>query len=251
MDVLILGGTMMARALAGLLVEDGIDVTTSLAGRTRRPRALPGAVRLGGFGGPDGLAAWLAGHRPGCVVNAVHPFAAAMSVNAAEACARTGTPLARLEPPSWRALPASRRWTWVANHDEAARALGTLPDPVLLTIGRQETAHYLPLGDRDITHRVIDAPDEPLPATWTLLTQRGPFTEAGERALMADPAHPIATLVTKDSGGTRPDPKLVVADQTGAHVVMIARPPGPRHGDRLTSPSQGLAWVRARLHAHS
>lgn len=251
MDVLILGGTTMARTLASLLVERGLDVTTSLAGRTREPLALPGAVRVGGFGGPDGLADWLAGNRPGCVINAVHPFAARMSDNAATACRRTGTALARLEAPSWRAQPTSADWTWVGGHDEAARAVRRLPDPVLLTIGRQETAHYLPLGQRDITHRVIHAPDEALPAGWTLLTRRGPFTHNDERALMADPAHTIATLVAKDSGGARLDPKLVVATEIGATIVMIARPPAPDYGERVGAPAQALDWALARLHADS
>ena len=251
MDVLILGGTTLARALAGLLVEQGLDVTTSLAGRTRAPRAVPGAVRIGGFGGPDGLAACLVENRPACVVNAVHPFAAAMSSNAATACRSTGTALARLEAPSWRTQPASADWTWAADHDEAVRAVRRLPDPVLLTIGRQETAHYLALGARDITHRVINAPDEALPAGWTLLTRRGPFTHDGERALMADPAHTIATLVTKDSGGARLDPKLVVAAEIGAAVVMVSRPPAPGYGDRVSTPQQAAEWVVARLHADS
>lgn len=251
MDVLILGGTALARTLAGLLVEQGLDVTTSLAGRTKAPRAIPGAVRIGGFGGPDGLAAWLVENRPGCVVNAVHPFAAAMSGSAAAACRRAGTALARLEAPSWRAQPASADWTWVADHDEAVRAVRRLPDPVLLTIGRQETAHYLTLGARDITHRVIDAPDETLPAGWTLLTRRGPFSRDGERALMADPAHTVATLVTKDSGGVRLDPKLLVAAEIGAAVVMVSRPPAPDYGDRVSTPQQAAEWVAARLHADS
>ncbi len=247
MDVLILGGTTLARTLAGLLVERGLDVTTSLAGRTRTPRALPGAVRVGGFGGADGLAGWLAENRPGCVVNAVHPFAAVMTANAAAACRRTGMALARLEPPSWRILPGSADWTWVSSNEEAVQAVRRLPDPVLLTVGRQGTADYLPLGERDITHRVINAPDEPLPAGWTLLTQRGPFSYENERALMADPAHTIATLVAKDSGGAELDPKLVVAAQTGASVVMIARPPAPGYGDRVSTPQQALDWVLARL----
>lgn len=247
MDVLILGGTTLARTLAGLLVERGLDVTTSLAGRTRAPRALPGAVRVGGFGGADGLADWLAENRPGCVVNAVHPFAAAMTANAAAACRRTGTALARLEPPSWRTRPGSADWTWVSSNEEAIRAVRRLPDPVLLTIGRQGTADYLPLGERDITHRVINAPDEPLPAGWTLVVQRGPFSYENERALMAAPTHTIATLVTKDSGGARLDPKLVVATQIGASVVMIARPPAPGYGYQLDTPQQGLDWALAQL----
>lgn len=140
-DVLILGGSSLARSLAGLLVETGIDVTTSLAGRSRTPRPLPGDVRTGGFGGADGLAAWLTEQRPRCVVNAVHSFAAAMSEHAVAACRATGTPLARLVPPSWHALSASTGWIWAPDHDAAATLLRSLPDPVLLTVGRQATEH--------------------------------------------------------------------------------------------------------------
>ena len=80
-----------------------------------------------------------------------------------------------------------------------------------------------------------------------LLTRRGPFSHEDERALMADPAHTVATLVTKDSGGARPDPKLLVADEIGAAVIMISRPPAPDYGDRVSTPQQALGWVLARL----
>lgn len=247
LDVLIIGGTSMARALASQLSEHGIRVTTSLAGRTSAPRSVSGAVRMGGFGGVEGLIGWLGDHQPRCVVNASHPFAATMSSHAARACQRLGLPMARLTPRSWGALTQARDWIWVADNPSAAQAVVALPDPVLLTVGRQATADYLALGDRDVTHRVIDAPVEELPPRWTLVRQRGPFTMADEQSQLDAPGHRIATLVTKDSGGDSPAAKLSVAARTGARVVMIARPASPDYGTAMHDLAQARSWVRMQL----
>ena len=83
--LLILGGTSEARELAARLVDAGVDVTTSLAGRVARPRLPTGAVRIGGFGGVAGLRAALANYD--AVVDATHPFALGMTANAAAAFA--------------------------------------------------------------------------------------------------------------------------------------------------------------------
>ncbi|AJQ90469.1 cobalt-precorrin-6A reductase [Propionibacterium freudenreichii] len=246
-EVLVLGGTRLARQLARTLTDAGISALTSLAGRTRAPRQLPGPTRHGGFGGVEGLARWLHDNRPRVVVNATHAFAATISAHAARACRRADLPLARLVPTSWAAQPDAATWIWVADNASAVRVVRALPDPVLLTVGRQATAEYLALGDRDITHRVIDAPDEGLPPRWRLLNARGPFSEAAEEALMDDPGHRIATLVTKDSGGDQPAAKLVVAARTGARVVMIARPPVPDYGIVLHDVADTLDWVRSAL----
>lgn len=247
MDVLIIGGTTLARRLAGLLDARGVSVVTSLAGRTKSPRQLPGSVRTGGFGGTQGLVDWMTENRPKVVVNGVHSFAATMSDRVAQACAQTGTPMARLQPTSWEDQPDAKDWIWVADHDQAAQAVNDLPDPVLLTIGRQETRHYLPLASRDITHRVIDAPDEPLPDSWTLLCQRGPYSVDAERELMDAPGHRIATLVTKDSGGASLDPKLVIAREITATVVMIRRPATMHVETQCGDADQAAAWVQQQL----
>ena len=110
--VLLLGGTSEARALAACLVTDGIDVTSSLAGRVARPRLPVGAVRIGGFGGVEGLRAALADYD--LVVDATHPFARGMSANAAAACAAEGIPLLRLERPGWEPRP---EWHYADGHD--------------------------------------------------------------------------------------------------------------------------------------
>ena len=75
MTILILGGTAEARELAAALVVDGLDVISSLAGRVNSPSLPPGRVRVGGFGGADGLAEYLRGHQVSAVVDATHPFA--------------------------------------------------------------------------------------------------------------------------------------------------------------------------------
>ena len=126
MTILILGGTAEARQLAAALVADGLDVISSLAGRVNSPSLPPGRVRVGGFGGADGLAEYLRGHQVSAVVDATHPFAATISVNALQAANRTSTPLVRLERPGWRGHPRAGSWTWVAN-GAAARAVAELP----------------------------------------------------------------------------------------------------------------------------
>ena len=60
--ILILEGTGEARELAAALVERRKRVTISLARRVANPRLTTRAVRIGGFGGPDALARWLADH---------------------------------------------------------------------------------------------------------------------------------------------------------------------------------------------
>src|SRR3982751_4185870 len=104
--ILILGGTREARELASRLVSEGLAVTTSLAGRTEAP-VLPagGAVRIGGFGGPEGLARWLAEHGVERVVDATHPFAPRISATAEIACTAAGVPLERVERPGFAQLP--------------------------------------------------------------------------------------------------------------------------------------------------
>src|SRR4051812_35515978 len=98
--VLVLGGTGEARAVAAALDEAaGVRVVSTLAGRIAAPRLPAGEVGVGGFGGPDGLAAYLREERIDAVVDATHPFAERMSWSAVEACAQTGTQLLRLERP--------------------------------------------------------------------------------------------------------------------------------------------------------
>jgi precorrin-6A/cobalt-precorrin-6A reductase len=237
-QVLVLGGTGEARRLAAALVARGVDVLSSLAGRVADPALPEGAVRIGGFGGPAGLAAWLAEHRPRAVVDATHPFAATITCSAATAAAAQGIPLLRLQRPGWTPQPGDN-WRFVDSLAEAARAVAGSRS-VFLTTGRQGVGAFAALPG-EVLVRSVDPPDEPLPAGATLLLARGPFSVADELALMR--AHRVDVVVTKDSGGHMTEAKLTAARELGIPVVLVRRPPLPPGVPTVATVEEALDWV--------
>jgi precorrin-6A/cobalt-precorrin-6A reductase len=225
LTVLILGGTSEARELAGrLTTRPGLRVISSLAGRVRDPALPAGEVRVGGFGGAEGLAAWLAEERIGAVIDATHPFAAGISANAATACGRTGVPLLRVVRPPWQPGDGDD-WRETGSLAEAARLLPGLGDRAFLTTGRQGLSAFAALRDIWFLIRCVDPPLEPMPPQCEVVLARGPYNAAAERALMH--GHRIGVLVTKNSGGELTAGKLAAARDLGIPVVMIRRPELP------------------------
>jgi precorrin-6A/cobalt-precorrin-6A reductase len=240
--VLLLGGTGEARRLAQRLVDDGVPVLSSLAGRVAEPLLPPGEVRVGGFGGAAGLAAWLGEHPVAAVVDATHPFAAGMTANAAQACATAGVPLLRLQRPGWTAGPGDD-WREVGSLDEAAAAVEGFSS-VFLTTGRLGLAAFAGVTARCVV-RSVDPPDPPLPARTTVVLARGPFTVEEERALMT--AHGVDVVVSKDSGGHMTEAKLTAARELGIPVVLVRRPPVPPGVPLVATVDEARAWVTARV----
>ncbi|MFB7747393.1 cobalt-precorrin-6A reductase [Streptomyces sp. NPDC056132] len=244
MHVLILGGTGEARRLAGLLCEAGGTsprVTSSLAGRVAEPRLPPGEVRVGGFGGAEGLAAWLRTHAVDVLIDATHPFARTISFNAARAAAEAHVPLLALRRPGW--VPgAGDRWHPAGSLEEAAGLLPALGRRVFLTTGRMGLAAFAHLDALWFLMRSVDAPEPPFPAAMEVLLDRGPFTLEGEREVLR--THRIDVLVTKDSGGAATAPKLAAAREAGIPVVVVRRPPVPDGVERAATPEEAAAWVR-------
>jgi precorrin-6A/cobalt-precorrin-6A reductase len=239
--VLILGGTTEARRLAaGLAARPGVRVTTSLAGRVARPGAVAGEVRIGGFGGAQGLADWLRTHRVDSLVDATHPFAEAISANAAYAAAATGVPLVLLRRPGWRPGPGDR-WYDVPSLAGAAEALPSLGRRVFLSTGRLGLAAFAHLTDLHFVVRSVDPPEPPMPPDTELVLARGPFTVADETELLR--AHRIEVLVTKDSGGEATAAKLTAAREHGLPVVVVRRPPLPQGVTAVSDVAGVLEWL--------
>ncbi|MBC7271171.1 MAG: cobalt-precorrin-6A reductase [Streptomyces sp.] len=223
--VLVLGGTTEARELAtALAAHPGVRVTTSLAGRVARPGAVAGEVRTGGFGGAEGLTAWLRERRVDALVDATHPFAAAITANAARAAAATGVPAVVLRRPGWRPGPGDH-WHTASTLANAAELLPGLGTRVFLTTGRLGLAAFAHLTDLHFVVRSVEPPAPPLPPHLDVVLARGPFTVADESALLRE--RRIDVLVTKDSGGAATSAKLTAARELGLPVIMVNRPPLP------------------------
>lgn len=222
--ILILGGTRDAREAAAALTARGYAVVTSLAGVTEQPLLPTGELRIGGFGGVDGMSKYLVADAISVVVDATHPFAIRISQNAHDACLRTGVPLLRLERPAWQLAPEDA-WTIVSSPEEAAMALPS-GARVLLTTGRKDLAHFFNRADISGIARMIEAPPLDPPANWGVLRERPPFSVAGEASLLA--ANGITHLVSKNAGGSATEAKLTAARDAGIRVILIARPPKPQ-----------------------
>jgi precorrin-6A/cobalt-precorrin-6A reductase len=222
--LLILGGTVEAAALARAAIArfgDSVVVTTSLAGRTERPGPIPGQIRIGGFGGATGLAAYVQEHAIDCLIDATHPFAAAVSAEARAACELANVPRLTMLRPPWRRHPLDR---WIEVDDMAAAI----------------AAFSAVTGVRFLV-RLVDPPRQPLPLRFCeVVIGRGPFTLANERHLIA--RHAINVLVCKASGGAATEAKLIAAREFSLPVVMVRRPP-PERGDVAQTVEQALDWL--------
>jgi precorrin-6A/cobalt-precorrin-6A reductase len=237
MRVLILGGTAEAVRLAEACTAlPDLEIITSLAGRTRAPNAPPGELRIGGFGGAEGLEGFLRARRIERLVDATHPFAARIGRNAAQACDMAGVPRLRLLRPPWRRQHGDR-WTEVGSLAQAARRLPPSAR-VFLSVGQGDLRVFVGLGNwflvRTIEPSAIDLPG----AHW--LAARGPFRIEDELALLR--AHAIDVVVTKASGGEATYPKLAAARRLGLPVIMLRRPPTPS-GPVVGSVADALAWL--------
>lgn len=240
MHILILGGTTEASALAQLLAEHAeIVATLSLAGRTTEPKELPVRTRVGGFGGPQGLAEWIDAENVAAVIDATHPFAAQISRNAAEACEAAGVPLLAVRRPAW-APAGGDRWTEVASVADAVGALGAARRNVFLTVGRLELHHFA----QSPQHRYLVRTIEPVPKCMlpdlVTIRDRGPFDEEAETALMR--RHGIEVLVTKNSGGTATYAKIAAARTLGIEVLIVQQPQKP-DVPRVATAAEAFAWI--------
>lgn len=217
--VLLLGGTGDALHIARQLAAHDVY---SLAGLGKVPDDLRCAVRVGGFGGSEGMQRYIEQEAIGLVIDATHPYAAQISANAAQAARSARVPCWALRRPAWQPQTGDD-WRMVADWDELTAALAPFARP-LFTLGREPLAHLDEIPAHQFWFvRCLDSHADTARAR--ILAARGPFTLEGERALFA--LQRFDVLVSKNSGGSATEAKLEVARERRLPVVMLRRPSLP------------------------
>jgi precorrin-6A/cobalt-precorrin-6A reductase len=245
MTILILGGTSDAVALDQHLAEQAPDIRAviSLAGHTVDPRPANLPVRIGGFGGIDGLRHYLEEEGIVAVIDATHPFATKMPYHAQAACLAQNVPLLALRREPWQPGEGDR-WQSAADLPAAVEALGPTPRRVFVTIGRSELPIFCQAPQHHYLIRAVEPIGDRLPLrNVKVLEQRGPFHADDEEDLMRREG--IEILVSRNVGGEANAGKLVAARRLGLPVLMVQRPPRP-DVETVTQVDQVLPWLVAQ-----
>lgn len=224
--------------------ESGYRLLLSMAGRTRDPVPQPVPIRSGGFGGADGLAAFITENGFDLLVDATHPYAARISANAVQAADMAKVPLVALERPAWMKRDGDD-WQNMANVEAAVQALGQESKNAFLALGRQELLPFEAAPQHHYLIRSVDPVEPPLSVPHArYLTARGPFAVEDEIELLR--GNRIGFIVSKNSGGTAAYAKIDAARKLGVTVLMIARPPRPT-GMTVPTVNAALAAIRHQL----
>ncbi len=238
--LLLLGGVTEALALARTL---GPQHIYSLAGVGRVPKDLRCQVRVGGYGGAEGLARFIQEEGIDLLLDATHPYAAQISHNAAVAAHLSGIPCWALRRPAWVAEPGDD-WREVADWSALVEALKSFHRP-LFTLGREPLQHLDEIPEGQFwTLRALD----PYPGNkrCEVIGARGPFHLEDERALFERRA--IDVLISKNSGSGATEPKLQIARERSIPVLILKRPPLPAVDREFQTLEETLAALATAQH---
>ena len=239
-NLLILGGTTEASALAQIISKTSINARLSYAGRVSRLRPSPIEKRIGGFGGVSGLVEYLKLEKITHVIDATHPFASQMSKNAIEACTLAGIPLAALTRPPWQ-KEIGDKWINVPNVEAAVQYLEIPKKRILLAIGRQSLSLFYAQPQHSYILRLVDPPERPFKfPDHSINISRGPFTIKNDTALFEK--HKIELVIAKNSGGSGSYSKIEVARNLGVSVIMVERPKMPSRTE-IFQVTAALNWI--------
>ena len=203
------------------------------------PQGLQCQVRVGGYGGVEGLTRYLREAGITLLIDATHPYAAQISRNAASAARNAGIPCWALRRPAWQAQ-AGDDWREVEDWAGLIEALKPFRRP-LFTLGREPLQHLDEIPPEQFwTLRALEAC--PGNERCEVIGARGPFHIEDERALFQ--RRYIDVLISKNSGSVATEPKLEVARELGVPVLVLKRPTLPevdRTFDSLAELATALA----------
>ncbi|RCL00835.1 MAG: precorrin-6A/cobalt-precorrin-6A reductase [Candidatus Tokpelaia sp. JSC188] len=217
--VLLLGGTNEGYILAKQLTDISVNIITSLAGRTKNPRLPTGSVRIGGFGGVEGLANYLREKNIRLVIDVTHPFANRITENAIIACNKIKVPLIQLERLPWQQMIGDR-WIETATLEKAAEIIPQNAR-VFLAIGRQHLATFSYRYDISFVARLLELPEKmPLFKKLKIIQGKPSNKEDESRFLIKNK---IDCIVCRNSGGQASYGKIIAAREIGLDIFMVSR----------------------------
>jgi precorrin-6A/cobalt-precorrin-6A reductase len=236
--ILLIGGTSETALLASGIAGAGYAVLVSTA--TDAPLAIGSHPRISRRSGPlddEGLAALGREKQIRAIVDAAHPYAAAVHTAARTAAGRLGIPCLVFRRPEGLSVQALGKTTedrirFASDHRSAAALAFAEGRPVFLTTGSRNLAPYAAESRRTgipLAVRILDAPESLAACAEAgitgerIIAGRGPFTV--EENLSAIRRFGIGVVVTKESGQAGGlDAKLAAAREARCLVVILRRP---------------------------
>lgn len=234
-QILIFGGTTEGRRLAEFLTGHGIGCTVCVATEYGRQvmEERQGLLLHQGRMTAEQMKEFIAAGDYLAVVDATHPFAAAVSENIRASLEDSRIPYLRLRRDTKESC--QEQVTYFAGDEACAEALKETRGNILLTTGSKQLKVYA--GEEELRTRLyvrvlpgvesILACHENGIAGKQIVAMQGPFSREMNEAMLRQ--FDIRYLVTKESGSNGGfGEKLEAAANTGTKVKVIGNPEGPQ-----------------------
>lgn len=230
--IMVIAGTKDARDIIGELIKMQADVLATVTTSYGREllETCPGIRVHEGKLDLAGITGLVQKNNISCIVDASHPFAKEVSMNAIRSCDETGSAYLRFERKNTSAQ--DNTVIQVKSFEEAAEAAAKFDGNIFLTIGSNHIGVFTK-GISDYKMRLYARvlPDSRMVAkceeaglsAGRIIAIKGPFSE--EMNLEMLKYCKAAVMVTKESGETGgTDQKLDAAAKLGIPVVLVERP---------------------------
>jgi len=225
-NILLLGGITEARLLLEKINSiTGFNVVYSTK-TSIGPSLQYCTQRFGGFGGIDGLEAYLAHEAIGLIIDCTHPYAAQISNHAFAASQHLTIPYLQYLRPAWDF--SYNKLTCIDSFIQLHTVLEK-SQRIFFTIGEQQKTFIASKPVEQIwwwrSAVELNIPEKI--DNFTSMVQRGPFSYADELSFLKN--NKVDTLVCKNSGGQSVFAKIQAAMDLKIDIVMLARPPVVQH----------------------
>jgi precorrin-6x reductase len=232
MRVMVIAGTADGREIIGRLLQDGWDVIATVTTHYGQEllQTCPGVKIYQGKLDAGEILNLIYSQAISCLVDASHPFAREVSINAMKACSEASVCYLRFERKS--AIVADANIQTVKSFEAAAEAAGRFAGNIFLTIGSNHLGIFIekiPDYQNRLFVRIL--PDSRMISkceaaglsTGNIIAMQGPFSAPMNVEMLRHCK--ASVMVTKESGETGgTGAKLEAAACLGIPVILVERP---------------------------